>query len=178
MTERKPPGASFESWVDKQITDAMARGEFDNLPGAGKPLENLDQPYDEVWVMRNLRRDGVPTEELLPTPLRLRKEIERLPDTVRDLRTEQAVRDVVAELNGQIRECLRLPSGPPVHLAPVDEEAVVERWRAARADTTAASAAAGVTAPSGTAAAISDAAATGVPTRRARWWHRLTGRRR
>ncbi|WP_037834016.1 DnaJ family domain-containing protein, partial [Streptomyces sp. NRRL S-481] len=37
MTERKPPGVDFGSWVDKQIRDAETRGEFDRLPGAGKP---------------------------------------------------------------------------------------------------------------------------------------------
>jgi hypothetical protein len=39
MTERKPPGMSFESWVDKQIREATERGEFDGLPGAGKPID-------------------------------------------------------------------------------------------------------------------------------------------
>ena len=39
MTERKPQSMSFKSWIDQQIADAEKRGVFDNLPGAGKPLE-------------------------------------------------------------------------------------------------------------------------------------------
>ena len=31
MTQRKPSGMSFETWVDQQITQAQARGEFDVL---------------------------------------------------------------------------------------------------------------------------------------------------
>lgn len=31
----------WESWIDEQIREAEARGDFDNLPGKGKPL-NLD----------------------------------------------------------------------------------------------------------------------------------------
>ena len=49
MTERKPPGVPFESWVDKQIRDAEGRGEFTRLPGAGKPLPaGIDTTYDEL----------------------------------------------------------------------------------------------------------------------------------
>jgi hypothetical protein len=132
MTERKPPGVSFESWIDKQIRDATARGEFDNLPGAGKPIADLDKPYDEVWVQRHLQKQGVSTEDLLPTPLRLRKEIERLPETVRTLGGEQAVREVVEELNQRIMQHLRAPTGPPVPVVPVRVERVLEGWRADR----------------------------------------------
>jgi hypothetical protein len=42
MTERKPARMDFDSWVDQQIREATERGEFDNLPGKGKPLSNLD----------------------------------------------------------------------------------------------------------------------------------------
>jgi Domain of unknown function (DUF1992) len=37
MTERKPPGVSWESWFEEQIRRAREDGAFDNLPGAGKP---------------------------------------------------------------------------------------------------------------------------------------------
>ena len=38
MTERKPPGTSWETWIEAQIRVAREQGAFDNLPGAGKPL--------------------------------------------------------------------------------------------------------------------------------------------
>ena len=38
MTERKPPGVSWESWFEEQIRQAQEAGAFENLPGAGKPL--------------------------------------------------------------------------------------------------------------------------------------------
>jgi hypothetical protein len=52
MTERKPPGVSFESWVEKQISEATARGDFADLPGAGKPLPGAGVPDDEHWRLR------------------------------------------------------------------------------------------------------------------------------
>ncbi|MET9018528.1 DUF1992 domain-containing protein [Actinopolymorpha sp. NPDC004070] len=134
MTKRKPPGIGFESWADQQIREATERGEFDNLPGAGKPLADLDKPYDEVWVMRHLHKEGHSTEDLLPLPLQLRKEVERLPETVRTLRTEREVREVVADLNLRIVAWLRAPLGPPIPVRPANADQVVERWRAERTE--------------------------------------------
>jgi Domain of unknown function (DUF1992) len=129
MTERKPPGYSFETWVERQIREAMERGEFDDLPGAGKPIPDLSADDENWWIKRKLRQEGVSAEAALPTPLRLRKEIERLPETVRGLATERAVREVVADLNRRILEWVRAPVGPAVVVVPVDAEHVVARWR-------------------------------------------------
>lgn len=138
MTERKPSGMSFESWIDRQIREAAERGEFDNLPGAGKPLPSLGKPNPEMWWIRQkLEREGLSTEAALPTPLRLRKEINQLPEAVRDLKAEEDVRETVAELNRRIMEHLRAPSGPNVPVGLVDVHETVQRWRAERASASA-----------------------------------------
>jgi hypothetical protein len=74
----------------------------------------------------------VSADDLLPTPLRLRKEVERLTETVQDLRSEDEVREVVKGLNRRIAEWRRIPDGPPVYVRLVDEEVTVARWREAR----------------------------------------------
>lgn len=130
MTERKPTGLDFESWIDKQIREAQERGEFADLPGTGKPLPDLTHRDEMWWVQDKLAREGLSSAELLPTPVKLRKETHRLPDTVRDLHSEEAVRDAVAELNTRIKNWLRAPSGPQIQVGLVDADAVVERWRA------------------------------------------------
>jgi hypothetical protein len=133
MTERKPPGMDFETWIDRQVREARERGEFDDLPGTGKPLPGLDEPFTmDRWIVERIRREGLDAEALLPEPLRLRKEIERLPEAVAGLRSERAVRALVDELNGRIKESLRRPSELPVMVFPVDADAVVERWRTSR----------------------------------------------
>ncbi|HEY2077387.1 MAG TPA: DUF1992 domain-containing protein [Streptosporangiaceae bacterium] len=133
MTERKPQGMSFRSWIDQQISDAAERGAFDNLPGTGKPLRGRGDPDNpDAWVLDWVRREGVPTEELLPTPLRLRRQAARLAESVAEFGSEQAVRDSVAELNDQIMEWRRLPIGPPIFVRLVDSEAMVAKWRAER----------------------------------------------
>ena len=130
MTERKPREMTFASWVDRQVSEAEERGAFDNLPGAGKPISR--RGGTDAWLQDYLRREGVSADELLPTPLRLRKEIERLTETVQDLRSEDEVRAVVKGLNRRIAEWRRIPDGPPVYLRLVDEEATVARWQEAR----------------------------------------------
>ncbi|MGP4016195.1 J-domain-containing protein [Saccharopolyspora sp. 5N708] len=159
MTERKPPGTTFESWVDKQIRTAQERGDFDDLPGAGKPLPGAGAPVEEQWWIKGyVRREGLSGEALLPTPLQLRKEIERLPETVRELTTEQAVREVAAELNRRIVEYLRTPTGPQVAVGPVNVDDVVARWRAERPN------------PPRQPAPRSEEAST---RQKSRWWHRF-----
>jgi hypothetical protein len=165
MTERKPPGTSFTSWIDRQIAEAEERGAFDNLPGAGQPLPRRDEDAGQAWLRDYMRREGVSSDDLLPTPLRLRKEAERLADSVPGLRSEQEVREAVADLNDRIVRWRRLPLGPPVFLPLVDEDALVARWRAVRP------AAASEPSP-----APADHRAAGSPAPRRRWWHRLTRR--
>ena len=169
MTERKPPGVSFESWVEKQIREAADRGEFDNLPGAGKPLPGLHGPREEQWWLKTyLRREGLSAEAVLPTPLQLRKEIERIPGTVRELCTEQAVREVVEKLNARIVDWLRAPSGPQVQVGLVNAQDVVEQWRADQV-------AVQKTAPVQAGEATTEKTPSAV---RARWWRRIARRRR
>lgn len=122
-------------WVAKaeaEIRAAQERGEFDNLPGMGKPLPGRNVPYDESWWITSfLRRQDVPADLLLPAPLLLREKIEQLPDEVRDLPTEESVRAYVADLNAQVLAWLRNPTGPRVVVRPVNVDETVRRWRRA-----------------------------------------------
>jgi hypothetical protein len=128
MTERKPPGVSFETWVERQIREATERGEFDNLPGAGKPIADLDKPHDELWwVRQKLRREHL---TYLPASIALRKEAEEALLAAARAGSEQEVRRIVADINAKIVEGNRkAASGPPLNLVPFDVERVVRGWR-------------------------------------------------
>lgn len=65
-----PPGVVFEGWIDRQIREAIERGEFDNLPGAGKPIPNLDDNDENWWIKSKLEREGIKAP--LPNALALR----------------------------------------------------------------------------------------------------------
>lgn len=133
MTERKPPGVPFESWVDKQILDAQRRGEFDGLPGAGEPLPpGIDTSYDELWwVKRKMAREGL---TVLPPGLALRKEAEDALAAALAAPSEQVARKIITDVNVKIRDMMfRPPPGPPLGRKPYDVEEVVRQWRERRA---------------------------------------------
>jgi len=123
----------YESSIDRQLREARERGEFDNLPGTGKPLPDAGQEYDEDWWVKDwLRREGG-TSGVLPPTLQLRREAEDVQKLVDRRSSEEAVRELVANLNEQIRKArVGLMDGPPVLLPPFDAEAVVRGWRARR----------------------------------------------
>ncbi|NSC20966.1 DUF1992 domain-containing protein [Streptomyces albus subsp. chlorinus] len=131
MTERKPPGVDFETWADRQIREAEERGEFANLPGAGKPLAGLDKPYTEQWwVERKMREENL---SYLPPSLLLRKEAQEAAERAAEARSEAEVRAILTEINARIEEALRTPpEGPPHRLVPFDVESAVRRWRSER----------------------------------------------
>ncbi|MFI9820831.1 DUF1992 domain-containing protein [Streptomyces sp. NPDC052013] len=132
MTERKPPGVSFESFADKQIRDAEARGEFDRLPGAGKPLpRDVEGTYDELWwVKRKMAREGL---SVLPPALALRKEAEDALEAALAAPSERIARKILTEINARIREMMfKPPPGPPLGKKPYDVEDVVRQWRERR----------------------------------------------
>ncbi|MEV6024123.1 DUF1992 domain-containing protein [Streptomyces sp. NPDC052036] len=135
MTERKPPGVSFESFADKQIRDAQERGEFANLPGAGEPSPSVTETvYDELWwIKRKMAREGL---AVLPPTLALRKEAEDTLLAVAAAPSERVVRRMVEALNVKIRDMMfKPPPGPPLGLKPYDVEEVVRQWHEHRAGT-------------------------------------------
>jgi hypothetical protein len=119
----------YESWVERQIREAIERGEFDNLPGAGKPIPGLNGREDEDWWVKGLlEREKLPMP--LPTSLALRKEIANLPETLADVRSEETVRAILADLNERIRDSHRRGvDGPALVVGLVDIEAAVAEWR-------------------------------------------------
>jgi hypothetical protein len=135
MTERKPPGMSFETWVDSQISRSIERGDFARLPGAGKPIPGLDRDetaYD--WALAKARREGVETAAMLPPGLALRRERDELPARAARLTSEAEVRALAEDYNARVETFWRRPQesrwSPVPGLA--DVEGLVDGWRRAR----------------------------------------------
>src|SRR5882757_6563085 len=93
MTERRPPGVSWESWIDRQVREAEKRGEFDDLPGAGKPLADLGRPQDETWWIKNkLRDEGL---SYTPPSLALKKRAEAALALASEAGSEAKAREII-----------------------------------------------------------------------------------
>ena len=134
----------IHTWVDQQIQQAIARGEFDDLPGAGKPIQGLGVEHDPDWWLKKL----VERERLvvLPPSIQLRKDDAELDDLLDRQVTEPAARELVEDFNARvIRARYQLPSGPPLITMPRDVEETLAAWHERR---TARAAAAPPTPPS------------------------------
>ncbi|MEQ6899166.1 DUF1992 domain-containing protein [Microbacterium sp. KR10-403] len=128
------PMTETERWayVETSIQQAIRRGEFDDLPGAGKPLEGLGDHHDPDWWIRR----KIQTEQLSglgPPALTLRVENERLHETLDALHSESAVREHLEDFNRRVVEARRqLQGGPPVVTPTRDVEAELAEWRERR----------------------------------------------
>jgi hypothetical protein len=123
----------YESAIDRQLREAAERGEFDNLPGLGKPLPGHGHDYEDDWWVKDwLEREGA-TAAVIPPTLAVRRETEDLEAKVDRLPTEPEVRAYVAELNERIHKAtVGLLDGPPVIIPRVDADRVAEGWRSRR----------------------------------------------
>jgi hypothetical protein len=128
----------YESPVERAIREAQERGDFDNLPGAGKPLRNLGNPESEDpnwWVRGLLERENLDLTGAMPPALALRKEAETYPESLLDLHTEESVRAVLEDYNRRVRQDrLRPALGPlpPLIARTLDVDDLVRQWRELR----------------------------------------------
>ena len=86
MSKRKPPGVTWESFAERQIREAQQAGEFDNLPGFGKPSSVIDEPYDEMWWVRRKVRDE--RLSVVPPSLQIRLDVEKTMQQVQRMTNE------------------------------------------------------------------------------------------
>ncbi|MDZ5661043.1 DUF1992 domain-containing protein [Nocardioides sp. S-58] len=126
--------AHQSSWVDQQVRLAMERGEFDNLPGQGKPIEDLGVEHDpDWWVKKLVERENI---ALLPPALAIRKDDAELDGRLDRINVESEVRREVEEFNARVRKAIYTPpvgpSGPPVITRQRDVYAELVAWRERR----------------------------------------------
>lgn len=125
---RWPPGIVFEGWIDRQIREAIERGEFDNLPGAGEPIPNLDDNDENWWIKAKLQREGI--KPPLPNALALRREVEEIQRTLADVRSEAQAREIIEDLNSRVRELyLHRDRGPLIVVRTLPVEPTLAVWR-------------------------------------------------
>lgn len=119
--------------ANKRIDAAVARGDFDNLAYAGKPIPNLGGTSDPDWWLKGL----IEREKLTglgPPALLLRTENVELDGRLDRLFSEREVREALEDFNGRVVEARRqLLGGPPVITPTRDVEAELRRWHERRA---------------------------------------------
>lgn len=183
VVQRRPPAATtaraVQTWVDQTITQAERQGAFDNLPGAGKPLRDVDVSSDPDWWVKSLiERERLDLSAALPGVMQLRREKATFPESLLGLTDEAAVRERLEDFNERVLADRRRPhvgAGSPPVVGRVDVEEMVRAWRDLRAERRAfgpdAVSGDGARPEAGTAEVVEEASRV----RRRRWWG---GRRR
>ena len=88
--------------ADHRIEEALREGKFDNLPGAGKPIDLEPMPADENarlawWALRILRQNNY-----IPEEVQWRKQIDLLKDELLEAKTEARLRTIVKSVNALV----------------------------------------------------------------------------
>ena len=124
--ERKP--LAWHLLAEERIRAAQASGAFENLPGLGQPIPDIDEPHDELWwVKQKLKHEQL---QVLPPALQLRLDVEQTLMRIAELRSEGEVREEIAALNERIRKLsFAAHWGPPVDVQPLDVDDVLADWR-------------------------------------------------
>ncbi|MBS1699695.1 MAG: DUF1992 domain-containing protein [Actinobacteria bacterium] len=118
--------------VETAIQVAIRQGQFENLPGAGKPIPGLGDHHDpDWWIRRTIERENL--TGLGPPALMLRVEDRELEAQLDSLHRETDVRAVLEDFNRRVVEARRqLLGGPPVVTKPRDVDAEVRAWHERR----------------------------------------------
>ncbi|WP_439029373.1 DUF1992 domain-containing protein [Gordonia terrae] len=139
MTVREPPltfcnpsAFAFDSEVaiallaDMHVRKAIERGEFDDLPGSGKPIDLSDAHDPDWWLKSFMKREKL---AFLPPSIQLRKDDAALDGLLDQLPNEAAVRHEIAQFNERVIHArYQLPVGPPLITMPRDTETTVVAW--------------------------------------------------
>lgn len=153
---RKYYGRRFDDYISEQIREAMERGEFDNLPGAGKPLQLDSDPYagDKAMAYHMLKSQGYAPKEI-ELAKEIRAEYERAEARLARLRRQgaqlrsrrvppfagekrayaAAVEKAASEYERTLRDLnrkiltLNLTAPPALHRPPFDVEKLVREFR-------------------------------------------------
>lgn len=130
------PGATAAeraAYIETAIQIAIRRGDFDDLPGAGKPIPGLGTHHDpDWWIRRKIQSENL--TGLGPPAIMLRGEDKGLDERLDLLSREADVREELEGFNRRVIEARRqLQGGPPVVTSPRDVDAEVEAWAARRA---------------------------------------------
>jgi hypothetical protein len=130
MTERRPVGVKYESWIDRQISEAEKRGKFDGLSTAGKPLPDLRRSDQNWWIKGKLREEGL---SYTPPSLALKKSVADALSAALEADSDDQARAIVEVINEKMREANRKGiKGPPVVFRPFRVESVLRARRGRR----------------------------------------------
>ncbi|MBT3258159.1 MAG: DUF1992 domain-containing protein [Deltaproteobacteria bacterium] len=103
---------AFQKIIEKRIRDAQDNGDFDDLPGKGKPIDLEDDgniPEDLRLTYKILRN-----ADCLPPEIALRKEIRTMEDMLDEIPDEKEKFRHIKKINYKIMQLNMMGKGSPL----------------------------------------------------------------
>jgi DnaJ homologue, subfamily C, member 28, conserved domain len=117
----------FEKIIEERILTAQKRGEFENLPGAGKPLEFEDDRFvsEELRLAYKILKNA----DCVPVEIELKKEIKQTEDLLAGMQETSEKYRILKKLNFLILKLNSIRDTSIVHEMPqVYTGKLVERF--------------------------------------------------
>jgi len=92
----------FQKIIEKRITEAQKRGEFDGLPGMGEPLKIEDDSHipEDLRLAYKILKNA----DCLPPELQLKKEIRQMEDMLDNIPDEKEKYRQIKKINFKIMQ--------------------------------------------------------------------------
>jgi hypothetical protein len=102
----------FEEIIERRIQEAQANGEFNNLPGRGKPLRLEDDSHvpEDLRLAYKILKNA----DCLPPELQLRREIRQMQDMLDSIPDEREKYLQVRRINYKIMKLNSMGRGSPL----------------------------------------------------------------
>ena len=109
---RYPIMFAFQKIVEKRIKDAQERGDFEDLPGHGEPINIEDDSHipEEMRLTYKILKNA----DCLPPELQLRKEIRQMEDMLDGIPDEKEKYRQIKKINYKIMQLNMMGRGSPL----------------------------------------------------------------
>ena len=102
----------FQKIIEKRIRDAQLRGEFDDLPGSGEPLDIEEDSHipEDLRLAHKILKNA----NCLPPELQLKKEIRQMEDMLDDIPDEKEKYRQIKRINYKITQLNMMRKASPL----------------------------------------------------------------
>ena len=107
-----PVYVRFSKIVETRIKEAQERGDFDNLPGYGKPINIEDDSHvpEDMRLAHKILKNA----DCIPPELQLRKDIRQMEDMLDNIPDEKEKYRQIKKINFKIMQLNMMGKGSPL----------------------------------------------------------------
>ena len=91
---------SIQDMVERKIWEALKKGEFDDLPGKGRPMDLHDDSHipEDLRLAYKILKNG----DCLPPEIEEKKQIQQMEDLLEDIKDEKEKYKLIKRINFKI----------------------------------------------------------------------------